>query len=536
MEVDETITQQKNLLVSQSDNDKDNNITESGNISVYKAETASFSPPEPVQEAEIVQETTEIVQEADTIQELESPIQDSEPSVQKPEPPIRESEPIGQEPDPIVQEPDPIVQEPDPIVQEPDPILQEPVPGPIVRKRSPKKKLASSGVFSPEKRTRIDSTTTPTQAATPPPPPPPTMEAYRFSMWTITEIQNGLKNNGVTRVDNINFCIKLFAVLTCSSYGDNPSEFLGTGYTVHTILSFLHQDCEDYRDHVSLVAYISKEDAFEVLLQNTLRLNDHLIINKPRTLASFAAKGAHIDDAEMAEDARLDAIGLVKAQEREKVRADERKAIRMAARPFPDTPLSDTELAAEADILRQEEILVQMEASALLADYQNFVDLLPSSEIIRPLVDWAFQKRRGPKDPNLQDIIHCSSVIKSIMVLESSHRLKITNVRLIFSSVRKARFAKLQLHFALHYILPTYRKILFVCQHNSPAALSYALSNWKFYHFSLQDEIFTPKYDGRLYLCMRGEIPPEPPSESGDRGFDESGDDGGLMRAGMMGV
>jgi hypothetical protein len=507
MEVVETITQQKNLLVSQSDNYND--ITESGNISAYKAETGL----KPVQEAEIVQETTEIVEEADTIQELESPIQDCEPIVQEPDPIVQEPDPIGQEPDPIVQEPDPIVQEPDPIVQEPDPIVQEPVPEPIVRKRSPKKKLVSSGVFSPEKRARIDSTTTPTQAATP---PPPTMEAYRYSLWTITEIQNGLKNNGVTSVDNINLCIKLFAVLTCSSYGDNPSEFLGTGYTVHTILSYLHQDCEDYRDHVSLVAYISKEDAFEVLLQNTLRLFDHLTIKKPRILALFAVKGSHIDDAEMAEDARLDAIGLVKAQEREKVRADERKAIRMAARPFPDTPLSDIELAAEADILRQEEILVQMEASALLADYQNFVDLLPSSEIIRPLVDWAFQKRRGPKDPNLQDIINCSSVIKSIMVLESSHRLKITNVRLIFSSVRKARFAKLQLHFALHYILPTYRKILFVCQHNSHAALSYAHSHWTPYLFSLQDEIFTPKYDGRLYLCMRGEIPPEPPSERCD--------------------
>jgi hypothetical protein len=511
MEVVETITQQKNLLVSQSDNDKYNNITESGNISAYKAETDL----KPVQEAEIVQETTEIVQEADTIQELDSPIQASEPSLQDSKPSVQKPESSLQDSGQPVQKPEPPIRESEPIGQEPDPIVQEPVREPIVRKRSPKKKLASSGVFSPEKRVRIDSTTTPTQAATP---PPPTMEAYRYSLWTITEIQNGLKNNGVTSVDNINFCIKLFAVLTCSSYGDNPSEFLGTGYTVHTILSFLHQDCEDNRDHVSLVAYISKEAAFEVLLQNTIRLYDHLIINKPRTLASFAAKGSHIDDAEMAEDARLDAIGLVKAQEREKVRADERKAIRMAARPFPDTPLSDTELAAEADILRQEEILVQMEASALLADYQNFVDLLPSSEIIRPLVDWAFQKRRGPKDPNLQDIIHRSSVIKSIMVLESSHRLKITNVRLIFSSVRKARFAKLQLHFALHYILPTYRKILFVCQHNSPAALSYALSNWKFYHFSLQDEIFTPKYDGRLYLCMRGEIPPEPPVESGDRG------------------
>ena len=464
MEVVERTTQQKNVLVSDDDLA---DISEYGNISAEKVVADMVLP---IQEAfDPFKEQDSVVAHSDVAH-----------SVQK-------------EPDPLA------VKGAEPFLEPENPV---PVPVPVhSRKRSPKKKLVSSPEFSPDKRVRNEEETT------------PTTEVFRYSLWTISEIRAEFNKNDITSTEQINLCIKLFAILACSSYGDNPSEFLSTGYTVHTLLSHLHQDCVENNDHVSLVSYISKEEAFVVLIQNSLRLYDYLTTKKARILASFALKGSHIDEAELAEDARLDAIGLEKYNEREQVRAAERKAIRLAARPFPESPLSDTEIAIEAQILAQEAELFRAEHNALLADYQHYNELellLPDPDTIRPMVEWAFQKRRGPKDLNLQDIITISSVIKSIMVLESNHRLKITNVRLIFSSVRYARLAKLQLSHAILF-LPSYRKILFVCQLNTKAALSYHFYNWTTFQFSLQDEIFTPKYDGRHYLCMRGDSPPKPP-------------------------
>lgn len=402
----------------------------------------------------------------------------------------------------------PLLQDSPPLLQEDSPSLPRDPPSPLVTpipkratKRTPKKKIPHN-VYPEEKRPRGEDVVSDESSAI------QNKLSFRYSLWTISVIRDEFGCNGISGVDDMNICIKIFALLTCSSYGDNPSPFLGTGYTVHTILSHLHQDRHENIDHVSLIGYIPKEEAFVTLIQNSLRMYDYLVNHKASVLASFAVQGSKTSDAEIAEDERLDAVGILRFQEREAVRAAQRKNLRMAARVDPDAPMSSEELAAEADIVAQEILLVRAEELAIQKDYDDFQDILPLPDTIRPMVDWAFQKRRGPKDLNLKDIISLSSVVKSIIVLETNHRLKLTNVRLIFSSVRKARFAKIQLHFAIHYIHPLYQKILFVCFLNKHAFLSYSHAKWIHLNTLLSHEIFTPKYDGRNYRCMKGEMSP----------------------------
>ena len=334
----------------------------------------------------------------------------------------------------------------------------------------------------------------------------PPSNSFRFSLWPLAFIKDQFRQNGISE-EELDTVIRWFVILMCASHWCNPTKFLVPHYTVMSLLLHLYVANHLDVNNVSLISTVSDETSFNLLIAETLTLHEYIQLEKPNLIAELVA----IADIRAKESENLDEWYSKTheefAQDRENARAHQRRAGRTAGKEH----LSPDELVEEEAIIANEKAQYDAEVQRF-EDENPAPELVPLDDIIELCIELVSQvKKRGPKDKTLKKITNSASlVIKSIIVLQVSHRDQLVNVKLIFNTLRYAKFADVQLKYAIEQVHPDYRKILFVSTDNTNAFKSYSASKWVYTDITLPYERFHPKYDGRFYLCMtpRGAQPP----------------------------
>ena len=336
--------------------------------------------------------------------------------------------------------------------------------------------------------------------------PPP--EVFGFSLWTLEVLKAEFTSHGIDE-DNMDSVIRWFVILACASHGDNPTDFLDCAYTVTSLLRHLYGNGNGNAYPPRLISIIPQSESFRLLITLTLELHEHVTRLNPTYIPELIESTKIINPNMLADDEWFFEQGVIEAQNRQRHREQQIVHSFRSSLPDPDE-LSAEESKREADIVQREAEEYDAEMARQDKETSDADDpVVPYDDIIVPLINFFFQvKRRGPKNKFLKDIVVRASFIKSIIMIEVSHRLKTVNVRLIFSTLRSARLAHLQLTYALR-LHPLYRHILFIAKNNRNAHSSYIAHGWRYTHISIYDEFFHPKYDSKLYLCMtRGAPPP----------------------------